>query len=308
MTSLNKRTTFDSYLNPIVGHSKTKDILFNFYNSNSIPPSIIFYGNDGIGKFKIIESFSKLLCKKDEAHEAPSLSLFGFEEPAKNDIKESEVFQDIKIIEPNANNIITADKIKEVSSSLYLSSSNSNYKIIIINKAECLNIQSNNALLKMLEEPNKNTLFFIICNDINKLYDTVKSRCVKIKFGLLNYDEYKKILENHNLKPNIELFKKTNGSISKSIEILENKIDDLVIKFIDILNNGNSSLSNLQKISEKLKDKNKKNNYNLFIELLLADPSINKDKQKILRELIEKLNNKNTDILDNLKSIRYKYI
>ena len=45
----------------------------------------------------------------------------------------------------------------------------SNIKIVLIDNAEYLNINSSNALLKVLEEPNDRTYFFIIHNSASKI-------------------------------------------------------------------------------------------------------------------------------------------
>ena len=59
-----------------------------------------------------------------------------------------------------------------------------NLKIIMIDNAENLNLNSSNSLLKAIEEPNNNTFFFIIHNSSFKILNTIKSRCSEFKFTL----------------------------------------------------------------------------------------------------------------------------
>lgn len=59
-----------------------------------------------------------------------------------------------------------------------------NYNIYIIQYAEKLNDSSANRMLKFIEEPEKNIIGFFICNDINKIISTIKSRC------MIYYDIY----------------------------------------------------------------------------------------------------------------------
>ncbi len=47
-----------------------------------------------------------------------------------------------------------------------------------------LNINSSNALLKAIEEPSKDTYFFIINNDSQKIMNTIKSRCIDFVINL----------------------------------------------------------------------------------------------------------------------------
>ena len=68
-------------------------------------------------------------------------------------------------------------------------------KIVMIDNAELLNLNSSNALLKSIEEPNDNVLFFIIHNNPIKILDTIKSRCTEFKF-FLSISEKKFIFNN----------------------------------------------------------------------------------------------------------------
>ena len=86
---------------------------------------------------------------------------------------------------------IGIDKTRDALRFLNKSSYYSNIKIVLIDNAEYLNINSSNALLKALEEPNNNTFFFIINNSVNKVLSTIKSRCIEFKF-FFNLVEKKK--------------------------------------------------------------------------------------------------------------------
>ena len=55
-------------------------------------------------------------------------------------------------------------------------------------------MSSSNALLKILEEPKKNTSFFLISHQPSRLLPTIRSRCIKFKFKKPTFDKFKKIL------------------------------------------------------------------------------------------------------------------
>ena len=71
----------------------------------------------------------------------------------------------------------------------------SNIKIVLIDNAEYLNAHSSNALLKVLEESNNKTFFFIIHDNSRKILSTIKSRCIEFKL-FFTLSEKKKILRN----------------------------------------------------------------------------------------------------------------
>ena len=63
-----------------------------------------------------------------------------------------------------------------------------NNKIILINDSEFLNLNSANALLKVIEEPNDNTIIMLIQNSSKNILDTLKSRFITFNFKL-NFDQ-----------------------------------------------------------------------------------------------------------------------
>ncbi len=113
----------------------------------------------------------------------------------------------------------------------------SDFKIVLIDNAEQLNIHSSNALLKALEESNKNTFFFIIHNNTNKILSTIKSRCVefKVSFSII---EKKSILE----KLACEYF--DNFDMYKIDESLLFDSPGNILRYLSILDSTNIDISN----------------------------------------------------------------
>ena len=60
----------------------------------------------------------------------------------------------------------------------------SKYHVTIIWLAEFLNINAANSLLKILEEPKLNSLFFLTTEDLNKILPTIQSRAVKVSVNI----------------------------------------------------------------------------------------------------------------------------
>ena len=73
---------------------------------------------------------------------------------------------------------IKIDQIRKLLLFLNKSTYYKSVKIVLLDNAEYLNINSSNALLKAIEEPSKDTYFFIINNDSQKIMNTIKSRCI----------------------------------------------------------------------------------------------------------------------------------
>lgn len=90
------------------------------------------------------------------------------------------------IIFPNG----SVDQIKESISLSRHSMLNSKFKAVVINDAHLLSIQSQDALLKILEEPPDNSVFIFVCNDRSSLSPALSSRMrEEIKWFPLNSEE-----------------------------------------------------------------------------------------------------------------------
>ena len=79
--------------------------------------------------------------------------------------------------------MIDISQIRKVIENLNKSSFNSKPRFILIDNIEFLNINSINAMLKVLEEPNIN-IFFLLINNNKRIQPTLKSRCLNYKLYL----------------------------------------------------------------------------------------------------------------------------
>ncbi len=77
---------------------------------------------------------------------------------------------------------IKIDQIRVLSEKLSQSSSQRGYRLVIIEPAHKLTLNAANALLKLLEEPGKNTLIFLVTEEASLLPDTLRSRCQCLSF------------------------------------------------------------------------------------------------------------------------------
>ena len=112
-----------------------------------------------------------------------------------NYIKENKIINEAswgKILKSTGNLVINKNSIVSIKEFMSIESVNDNPKICIIWLPELLNNSSANSLLKILEEPVKNSFFIFITNDSEKVLSTIKSRTIKVFF------EDKTIVENNN--------------------------------------------------------------------------------------------------------------
>jgi len=91
-------------------------------------------------------------------------------------------FHLIDLMEDKKN--IEVSQIRNMINYANKSSFNNQPRFVLIDNVEHLNINSSNALLKIIEEPNENLFFILIHNDSKKIIKTLKSRCLLFKINL----------------------------------------------------------------------------------------------------------------------------
>ena len=132
---------------------------------------------------------------------------------------------------------ITVDDIREGLKFLSLKSSGTHLRILIVNLADDMNENAANALLKMLEEPNKNTLILLICQNMGKLLPTIRSRCRKIMMRAQSESELTQMIKTqlpHCKDPEL-LASLSEGSIGLAKDIYANKGIELYQKMLSFM-------------------------------------------------------------------------
>ena len=126
---------------------------------------------------------------------------------------------------------IKIEHVRNLLNFLGKSTYSKNLKIILIDNVEYLNLNSSNALLKSIEEPQNNTIFFIIHNSFIKILDSIKSRCSEFKF-FFSYSEkntiFQKIIHNYKGEKDLNesfdnLYYDTPGNVLKHYFFLDKK-------------------------------------------------------------------------------------
>jgi len=92
---------------------------------------------------------------------------------------------------------IAVDSIRGTTQFLRKTSSLGGYRAAVIDSADEMNFNAQNALLKVLEEPPPDALLFLICHAENRILPTIRSRCVKLPLARLGQTDVKNIVRDH---------------------------------------------------------------------------------------------------------------
>ena len=178
------------YFHDICGNESLISHLQTALRLKSISHAYILNGEDGSGKRLIATAFTAALeCSLggDEpcGHCSSCMQMISGNHP------------DVSFI-THEKSVISVDDIREQLNQLVLIKPYSSaYKVFIIDEAEKMNDQAQNALLKTLEEPPEYAVIFLLTNNENSLLETIRSRCVKLDTRPLPKEQIRAYLMEH---------------------------------------------------------------------------------------------------------------
>ena len=182
----------------LYGHHLEFLNFIELYKSQKLPNKILLSGQKGIGKstlaYHIINHI--LSIDEDNSYDMKNFKINPDNKSFKLILNKSNPnFISIDIDDDKKS--IDINQIRNLILALNKSSFNKKPRLVLIDNIEHLNINSVNALLKVLEEPNDN-IYFILINSNKKILPTLKSRCLNYNIFLTSnqsFDITNKILD-----------------------------------------------------------------------------------------------------------------
>lgn len=171
-----------------IGNTKAVKLLEKSMENGRVSHAYLFSGPENVGKLALAKIFSRSLILekpfdlgiKEEKNPFDLIVLSPEIEEKKGIIKEKE----IKI-----------ESIRSLQKELALFPYEGKYKILIVDNAHKLTVSSQNALLKILEEPNETSIIILVTHEESKIIPTIKSRCQKVNFSLVDTEKIRKELQ-----------------------------------------------------------------------------------------------------------------
>lgn len=184
----------------ILGHDREIDILKKALSNGRIAHSVLFVGPEGIGRcFTAISLAKSLNCTAS----TDSTSLIkDFDAGFKNDFCgecqncrdiDRSSYSDVFLLEPrepdskgggvdHVAGTIKIDAVRDAQHRLSYRAVRGGKKVCIVDGAEKMNEEAQNAFLKTLEEPPPDSVIILITSDVTGLLPTILSRCQRINF------------------------------------------------------------------------------------------------------------------------------
>lgn len=189
----------------ITGHRPLLDLLARATARDTLPPSLIFAGPEGVGKRLTAVALAQALnCDRPTEH--PMHVEIGSDAPisaGKDACGECApckrigrgVHADVLVVEPGDSGSIKIEQVRDAIDRAGYRPFEGRRRVVIIDEAESLVANAQDAILKTLEEPPSASVFVLITSRPDLLVPTVRSRCQRLRFGPLSPGDVAAVLE-----------------------------------------------------------------------------------------------------------------
>ena len=200
----------------IIGHEQIIGHLKNAIALDKVSHAYIFNGPKLSGKMMLAEAFAMALqcegegtrpcllcrsCKQAVDHNQPDIIYVSHEKP----------------------NTIGVDDIRtQINNDIVIKPYSSRYKVYIVDEAEKMNQQAQNALLKTIEEPPAYAVILLLTTNAESFLPTILSRCVTLNLKAVPDEKIKKFLMAHYQIPDYQAdvcVAFAQGNVGKAIQL-----------------------------------------------------------------------------------------
>ena len=163
----------------IISNEEAKSFLINELKSRREQGTYIFYGEDRELLMEFALAYAKALTCKNTENDFCGVcdSCLRINSLTHGDL---EIYED--------SNGIKIDQVREIAYRVSTASYEGGNRIFILKDVEKMKKEAANALLKMIEEPEKGDFFILLANNLNIL-PTIKSRSMFLKIKMRNAEE-----------------------------------------------------------------------------------------------------------------------
>lgn len=158
----------------LVGQNHISQTLLNSLSEDRIPHALLFTGPRGTGKTSTARILAKSLRCPNAKDYVPCNQC--------SECEDISAGRAVNVVEVDGASNNGVDAIRELRETVGYMPSEGRYKIYIIDEVHMLSTSAFNALLKTLEEPPEHVLFVMATTEVQKIPDTILSRCQRFDF------------------------------------------------------------------------------------------------------------------------------
>ena len=223
---------------PLVGNERLRGALEKTLASGKIPHAVLIEGESGLGKTTLANFLcGAVFCESEAAPcgKCTSCRLFG-----------SGNHPDLTVVEPEKDRkTISVRAVREIVAAAAILPQKAEKHIFLIDCAESMTVEAQNALLKVLEEPPESVMFILTCNSRAELLTTVVSRCTILTLSPVDSKTAEEYISSRVKKEPQEVsdaVAEARGNIGAALAILRSKsasaAQERAKEFTEIMQNG----------------------------------------------------------------------
>ena len=184
-------------LGHITGHAPIRRLIARAVARDTLPPCLVLTGPDGVGKRRVALALAEMLnCEAVNPPEAGGPAAFpdacgvcgACQRIARG------VHADVIIIEPGETGSIRVDAVRAAVDQAAFRPFEGRRRVVIIDDADRLVPEAQNALLKTLEEPPDHVVFVLATTEPHKVVETIRSRSQHLELNLLSGEELESLV------------------------------------------------------------------------------------------------------------------
>jgi DNA polymerase-3 subunit delta' len=264
----------------LFGHQEAEQFLAQSYRSGKGHHAILIEGPEGIGKATLAFRFANHVLTHPDPAQAPA----ELADPDLNSIVSRQIASGashnlLHLTRPvdektgKVKSAITVDEVRRAGKFFSQTSGTGNWRIVIVDPADDLNRNAANAILKILEEPPKRSLFLVLTHAPGKLLPTIRSRCLPLQLKTLAPDAM------HNAMSNLgfdlswpdgqKVLASADGSVSEALKLINYGGLDIMATFETIMTGQEPGIrKDMHKLADVLAGKDSETIFAFFLALV----------------------------------------
>lgn len=200
----------------ILGHEQIIAHLQNAIEEDKVSHAYIFNGPEASGKMMLAEAFAMALQCEGEG-KRPCLECRSCRQAADHNQP------DIIYVSHEKPNTIGVDDIRtQINNDIDIKPYSSRYKVYIVDEAQKMNQQAQNALLKTIEEPPAYAIILLLTTNADSFLQTILSRCITLNLKAVKEEKIKEYLMKHYQIPDYQAdicAAFSQGNVGKAIQL-----------------------------------------------------------------------------------------
>lgn len=243
----------------IIGNDQVRAYFRHAISSGKISHCYVLSGEDGIGKKMMAKAFAQtLLCESQVGR--PCQTCHSCVQFMSNN------HPDVIYVTHEKPTVIGVDDVRKgIVEDIQIRPYSSDYKIYIVDEAQKLSVQAQNALLKTIEEPPAYGILILLTTNASALLDTIRSRSIILSMRPISDEELIRVLHRENVDADKipSLVKFAQGNIGKAMKLSASEnFSAMVNQIMDLLKMADSlsfdalltGIENLEKYRIDIKD------------------------------------------------------